>query len=100
MPRNADNLRRQMRTGVPDRRSRRRLAWAGVATGLALFSAACGRRVGPDAVVAPTRGGAAAGAPASQPGAAGTTTSGGATPGAGSVLPGDGSSAGPGAVGT
>src|SRR3954469_9537861 len=83
-----------MRTGDPDRRSCRRLAWAGVATGMALFSAACGTRMSHEAVVAANRGGVA-GASAGQPGAAGPSGSGATAPDAAGVLPG-GRSNGPG----
>src|SRR3954469_23616913 len=88
-----------MHSGDPVRRSRRRLAWAGVAAGVALFSAACGTRMSHDAIVAANRGGVA-GASVGQPGVPGTTTPGGVTPGAAGALPGGSSSAGPGAVGT
>ncbi|MDQ1695409.1 MAG: branched-chain amino acid transport system substrate-binding protein [Frankiaceae bacterium] len=88
-----------MHTGDPVRRSRRRLALVGVATGMALLSAACGTRMSHDAIVAANPGGVA-GAAAGQPGAPGTTTSGGVTPRVGSVVPGGGPSAGPGAVGS
>ena len=88
-----------MGTGNGARRLCRRLAAVGVATGLALLSAACGTRMSHDEVVAANRGGAA-GATTGQPGATGTTGTTGTTPDAAGVLPGGGSTTESGTAGT